>query len=156
MRFIEIMQSGVDPDDGVASAAERGSLAALEYEGADGEICIELTNDETIHEVNRDFRNVDRPTDVLSFPSVEGEALVFAPDGHLGDIMISLDTASRQAAELGHSLSREVMFLAIHGTLHILGYDHMRPEDECVMFEKQRRILALIENGPNNGQEDLD
>jgi probable rRNA maturation factor len=155
MSFIEIIQNGVEAEEETILAAQRGSLAALAFEGAEGEICIELTNDAVIHGINRDFRSVDRPTDVLSFPTCEGEELIAAPDGHLGDIMISLDTAARQAAELGHSLAREVMFLAIHGTLHILGYDHMKPEDETVMFEKQRQILKKTENEAILGEEQL-
>ncbi len=151
MSFIEIIQNGVEAEEETILAAQRGSLAALAFEGAEGEICIELTNDAVIHSINRDFRGVDRPTDVLSFPTCEGEELIAAPDGHL----ISLDTAARQAAELGHSLAREVMFLAIHGTLHILGYDHMKPDDEAVMFEKQRQILKKTENEAILGEEQL-
>ena len=142
---IEVLFNGVEADEGLQNAAGIGSYAALLYEKADGEICIELTNDEIIHQVNRDYRHVDRPTDVLSFPTFEGEELISAPDGHLGDIMISVETAKRQAFELGHSLEREVMFLAIHGTLHVLGYDHMEPEDEEIMTKKQRDILNELE-----------
>ena len=147
MREVEVLVNGIPDDEELREAARRGSLAALYYEGAEGEICIELTNDETIHALNRDYRGVDRPTDVLSFPSFEGEALISAPDGHLGDIMISVDTAARQARELLHSTAREVMFLAIHGTLHVLGYDHMDPSDEEIMTERQRDILKRIEEG---------
>ena len=143
----EVVYNGIEPVSGFEQAAVRGSLTALEYEEAKGDICIELTNDATIHEYNRDFRMVDRPTDVLSFPVCEGEELIFTPDGHLGDIMISVETAARQAAELGHSTEREIMFLAIHGTLHILGFDHMKPEDEEIMFAEQRRILSGITEG---------
>ncbi|MBQ1893222.1 MAG: rRNA maturation RNase YbeY, partial [Clostridia bacterium] len=124
--------------------ARLGSLAALEAEDAEGEISIVLTDDETIHGYNRDFRGVDRPTDVLSFPASEGEELIGIPDGHLGDIMISVETAERQAKELGHSTEREIAFLAVHGTLHVLGYDHMTPEDEEIMTARQREIIAGI------------
>ena len=145
MRDVEVLSSGIMPDETLSEAAKKGSLAALAFEEAEGGICIELTDDETIHTLNRDFRGVDRPTDVLSFPAFEGEELTAIPDGHLGDIMISVETAKRQAEEFGHSAEREVMFLAIHGTLHILGYDHMRPEDEEVMTFKQREILKTLE-----------
>lgn len=151
MRNVELIINGVEPQAGVEEAAISGSLAALEHECAEGEICIELTNDAEIHAVNRAFRGVDRPTDVLSFPAFEGEELISEPDGHIGDIMISLDTAARQAEELGHSLQREVKFLAIHGTLHILGYDHMCPEDEEVMTAKQRQIMKRTEESPFEG-----
>lgn len=145
MRSIEVLFSGIPEREEYESAVRCGSLAALRYEDAEGEICIELTDDDTIHSYNRDYRGVDRPTDVLSFPSFEGEELICTPDMHLGDIMISVDTAKRQAEELGHSAEREMTFLAIHGTLHVLGYDHMRPEDEEIMTEKQREILKSIQ-----------
>ena len=106
---------------------------------------IVLTNDETIHIYNREFRNVDRPTDVLSFPADEGDDLIAPPDGFLGDIMISVPTAIRQGAELGHSTERELAFLTVHGMLHLLGYDHMEPSDEEVMFARQREIMAMPE-----------
>ena len=144
MRTVETI-IGVPTVSGSAEEAARlGSLAALEAEDAEGEISIVLTDDETIHDYNRDFRGVDRPTDVLSFPASEGEELIGIPDGHLGDIMISVETAERQAKELGHSTEREIAFLAVHGTLHVLGYDHMTPEDEEIMTARQREIIAGI------------
>ncbi len=145
MRNAEVLFSGIDENELYSAAARRGALAALRHEEAEGEIGIELTNDAEIHVCNRDFRGVDRPTDVLSFPLSEGEQLIGVPDGHLGDIMISVETAAVQANELGHSVEREIMFLAIHGTLHILGYDHMEPEDEEIMTKKQRDILKELE-----------
>lgn len=148
MTNIEVLFNSVDETPKslqYAEAAKRGALAALRFEEADGEIGIELTTDEVIHACNLAYRHVDRPTDVLSFPLDEGEELIGIPDGHLGDIMISVETAARQAEELGHSVEREVLFLAIHGTLHILGYDHMVPEDEEIMLKKQREILKITE-----------
>ena len=145
MSAVEIVFSGVDENALYSAAAVRGALAALGFEQEQGEIGIELTDDETIHVYNREYRGVDRPTDVLSFPCFEGEQLIGIPDGHLGDIMISVETAARQAEELGHSTEREILFLAIHGTLHILGYDHMQPEDEEIMLAKQRQILKIAE-----------
>ncbi|MBR3382452.1 MAG: rRNA maturation RNase YbeY [Clostridia bacterium] len=144
MRSIETVLYGVDPSPELERAAEAGSLAALEAENAEGEICIGLTNDELIHEYNRDYRGVDRPTDVLSFPTSEGEQIAAIPDGHLGDILISVETAARQADSIGHSVGREVAFLAIHGTLHVLGYDHILPEDEEIMTAKQREIISKL------------
>ena len=144
MREVEVLSNGVKPLKRQLLAAELGSREALAHEGAEGSVCIELTNDELIHEANRDYRGVDRPTDVLSFPTSEGEQLIGIPDGHLGDIMISVETAERQAAELGHSTEREIAFLAIHGTLHILGYDHMLPEDEEIMTARQREIISRL------------
>ena len=151
MKNAEVLFKGIETNELYGDAAGKGAKAALEYENRDGEVCIELTNDELIHELNRDFRHVDRPTDVLSFPTDEGDDIIAEPDEHLGDIMISVETAERQAREIGHSTAREIMFLAIHGTLHIIGYDHMTPEDEEIMTKKQREILNFIE-----GKDDYD
>lgn len=121
--------------------------AVLEAESVIGRYpAVILTDDESIHICNRDFRSVDRPTDVLSFPADEGDALLTAPDGFLGDIMISVPTAERQAEELGHSAAREIAFLTVHGMLHLLGYDHIEPEDESIMLERQRIIISKIED----------
>ena len=115
----------------------------LEAEGACGRYaCVVLSNDETIHAYNRDYRSVDRPTDVLSFPADEGDDLLAPPDGFLGDIIISVPTAERQGMELGHSTEREIAFLTVHGMLHLLGYDHIEPEDEEIMRERQRKIMG--------------
>ena len=84
---------------------------------------------------------MDRPTDVLSFPSNEGDALSAVPDGFLGDIAISIDRAKAQAEEYGHSFERELSFLTVHGCLHILGYDHMNDEERQEMFALQDKIL---------------
>lgn len=141
-KYVEIVYHGVEPKESYLDAVARGVESTLREEGIEGEICVELTDDERIHMYNREFRSVDRPTDVLSFPVSEGDGIICPPDGHLGDMVISLDTASRQAAELAHSLERELMFLAVHGTLHILGYDHIKAEDEKVMLQKQRIIIG--------------
>ncbi|HHY67375.1 MAG TPA: rRNA maturation RNase YbeY, partial [Alicyclobacillus sp.] len=106
-----------------------------------------LVDDERIHELNRDYRGVDRPTDVLSFAMREGEGEpVQTEEGRelLGDIVISVETAERQANQYGHSLRRELAFLAVHGFLHLLGYDHQSPEQERVMFGKQEEVLSAL------------
>ena len=122
----------------------RAAQAALRHEGREGDITVLLMGDEAIHSMNRDYRGVDRPTDVLSFPAWEGEALAQIPDAYLGDIAISVDTAKRQAREYGHSLSRELSFLTVHGTLHLLGYDHMEEGERARMFALQNEILEGI------------
>lgn len=104
-----------------------------------------FVNDEEIHTMNRDFRGVDRPTDVITF-ALQDDMADFECENseisqELGDIFISVNTAKRQAEEYGHSLEREICFLFTHGLLHLLGYDHMNEEDEKVMFELQDRIL---------------
>ena len=93
-----------------------------------------LTQQE-IHQYNLAYRNVDRPTDVLSFPNDDIE------DDSLGDIFISIEQAKLQAEDYGHSFQREIGFLSVHGYLHLKGYDHHTPEEEKEMFELQEEIL---------------
>ncbi len=99
-----------------------------------------VTN-ETIHEINKTYRGVDRVTDVISFALEDGDDIKNNPIRVLGDIYIAIDVAYEQALEYGHSRVREVCFLATHGILHLLGYDHMNEEEEKVMFDKQKEIL---------------
>lgn len=129
---------------GLAAIIQRAAAAALAHEGRSGDMTFAVVDDEAIHALNRTYRHVDRPTDVLSFPAWEGEAMP-GGEGYLGDIAISLPTALRQAAQYGHSLEREIAFLALHGTLHLLGYDHMSPRDEREMFALQDAILKEME-----------
>ena len=132
-------------------AVELAANAALKHENAESRfLSVVLTTDENIHEYNREYRSVDRPTDVLSFPADEGDDLLAPPDGFLGDIMISIPRAREQAKALGHSTEREILFLTVHGVLHLLGYDHMRPEDEQIMLPVQRSIVEGIELSVKN------
>lgn len=113
-----------------------------------GEVSVSFVSDEEIHELNRDYRGVDRPTDVLSFALTEGEDFP-EPDGTenevmLGDIVISVPTAIRQASDYGHTVKREMGFLLVHGFLHLLGYDHQSQEDEQEMFGIQEEVLESI------------
>ena len=133
---------GLAVEETICRAAE----AALAYEKAAGAwLSVTVTGDEAIHALNRDFRGVDRPTDVLSFPMGEGEDIAAAPDGFLGDIVLSLPRAEAQAAEYGHSLLRELSFLTVHGTLHLLGYDHMEEKDKIVMRKLEEEILEAYD-----------
>lgn len=114
-----------------------------------GEVALTFVDDEQIHELNRTYRDVDRPTDVLSFPMLEeGETGInYEPDDEgvpvtlLGDIIISVDRAVEQSEQYGHSVEREIGFLFVHGFLHLLGYDHDSDEAERIMFSKQEEIL---------------
>lgn len=104
-----------------------------------------FVNDTMIHEINREYRHIDRPTDVISFALLDSED-VFETNGEeeeLGDIFINIDAAKRQAEEYGHSFDRELSFLFTHGLLHLLGYDHMC-EEEQIMFTLQDEILDEI------------
>lgn len=113
------------------------------------EVDITIVDDAEIHTLNRDYRNVDRSTDVLSFAldeeSEEEPEFVGGPEEHLlGDIVISAETAARQAEEFGHGLEREIVYLAVHGLLHLLGYDHMNDADKAVMRAKEEEALREI------------
>lgn len=120
---------------------------ALAAEGRpNGELTLVVTSDEEVAALNRQYRGVDGPTDVLSFPAQEPTpGFVSAPEmaDYLGDIIIALPYTRRQAAELGRSLRDELRLLAVHGALHLLGYDHAEPETEAVMWARQEAILTL-------------
>ena len=94
-----------------------------------------------IKEINRDYRKIDRETDVISFALEDSKDLEYEDFRLLGDIYISIDKAVSQSIEYNHSLLRELSFLSIHGLLHLLGYDHMKEEDEKIMFGKQEELL---------------
>ena len=108
-------------------------------------ISVSLVDNEFIHKMNKEYRGIDRPTDVISFAFLDNEdrASLYKSKEPvcLGDIYISVDKAKEQAIEYGHSLNRELSFLFVHGLLHLLGYDHMNKEDEEIMFKLQDEIL---------------
>ncbi|MCP3030351.1 rRNA maturation RNase YbeY [Halobacillus sp. A1] len=121
-------------------------FSAKKEEVAESEISISFVDNKEIQELNRNYRQIDSPTDVISFPMQElgdGEVEVQNEDLPvlLGDIVISVDKANEQAKEYDHSLEREFGFLALHGFLHLLGYDHKTEEDEKKMFARQEEIL---------------
>ena len=95
-----------------------------------------------IHALNNKFRNVDKVTDVLSFP--DGDVNPETNRRFMGDVLICRKVARQQAKEIGHSLKDEITFLQVHGTLHLFGYDHIDPDDEVKMFGLQRKIMALL------------
>ncbi|MDD2208885.1 MAG: rRNA maturation RNase YbeY [Bacilli bacterium] len=115
--------------------------------GDDVIVSVSFVDNEFIHQMNRDYRHIDRPTDVISFAFLDGEAnpLELLKDNKspvcLGDIYISIEKARQQADEYGHPLKRELQFLFVHGLLHLLGFDHMTEEDEKIMFALQDEIL---------------
>lgn len=127
-------------------------------------VCLVFTDDGSIRALNKERRSIDSITDVLSFPMWDfcapceaGEELVEDEDGTvcLGDIVISFDTAKRQARQYGHSLLRECAFLAVHSLLHLVGYDHIDDGDRVIMEKKQREIMKLI-NIPRDGEKPND
>lgn len=116
--------------------------AALVHENVKNAIfSVVFVDDEEIHKMNREYRGVDRVTDVISFALEDNEDIVYNDLRMLGDIFICIPQMKRQATEYGHSEKRELAFLAVHGILHLLGYDHMNEEDEHVMFALQELIL---------------
>lgn len=126
----------------------------------DAEIDVTIVDDEAIHEINRDYRGIDRPTDVISFAldddledSDEPE-LIGGPEEHLlGDIIISAETAQRQGEEFGHGLEREILYLGVHSLLHLLGYDHIDPEDKKLMRQKEEEALRVLGIAEENFEE---
>ena len=110
-------------------------------------VSVSFVDNKYIHKINKKYRGIDRPTDVISFAFVDAEGnydKILSSPGVvvLGDIYISIDKAKEQAEEYGHSLHRELSFLFVHGLLHLLGFDHMKEEDEKIMFNLQDEILS--------------
>lgn len=105
---------------------------------------VTIVDNKTIHKINKEYRNIDRPTDVISFAFLDEESERNLKGGpiSLGQIIISYEKAEGQAKEYGHSLEREMCFLFVHGMLHLLGFDHMEEKDEKIMFSLQDKILG--------------
>jgi len=152
--WINEQQKMAVPEQWISRLEQLLQLAGAVEGLTEGEVVVTFVDDEGIHGLNRDYRGIDRPTDVLSFAMQEdGEDepdIVFEvehedePDpmsGMLGDIIISVETALRQSEEYGHSLEREIGFLFVHGFLHLLGYDHQDEQAEAAMTAKQEAVL---------------
>lgn len=151
-----IFEAEVDVTDGMETLLNHVITAALDAEQVDVpcEVNVLVTDDAAIHEINLDMRNVDRPTDVLSFPMFElapgeqpGEEDADPDTGlvPLGDMVLSLERATAQAEEFGHSVEREVSYLAVHSVLHLLGYDHMdEGEMKAQMRGREEAILGTL------------
>ena len=132
-------------------------MATLDYENCpyEAEVSVTVVDDKEIQEINKTYRNIDKATDVLSFPMYQYEKAAdfdnlddsaFNPESGellLGDIVISAEKVTAQAKEYGHSKEREFAFLLVHSMLHLLGYDHMEEEERLVMESKQKEILEL-------------
>ncbi len=138
--------SGLDFE--LESLINKVVMTSLNYEKftTNVEVSVSIVNNETIKDLNYQYRNKDYVTDVLSFPLIDNFDMKFSEEQiiALGDIVISLDKAKEQAKEYGHSVEREVGFLVAHSMLHLLGYDHMVEDEEKIMFEKQEDILNTI------------
>lgn len=100
-----------------------------------------LVDDKKIQQINKEYRNLDKVTDVISFALMDNDKKINSNVKVLGDIFISIPKMKSQASEYGHSETREFAFLIVHGMLHLLGYDHIKKEDEIIMFAKQEEVL---------------
>ena len=129
-------------------------VAELEALSPQTEVDITLVDDAAIHELNRTYRGIDRPTDVLSFALDEGEEEPEVDDDEiehlLGDVIISAPTAVRQGEEYGHGLELEMTYLAVHGMLHLLGYDHMEEKDKLIMRKREEEVLRRLDLAEEN------
>lgn len=151
--MVEISYNGIESEANEEEIINKVVKTVLELEGIkrDLEIYITLTNNEEIHKINKEYREVDRPTDVLSFPMYEREEIETLRDVKtdemeeiLGDIIISIPKIKEQAIEYGHSYERELAYLTTHGMLHLLGYDHMIEEEKTIMREHEEKVLEKL------------
>ena len=147
---IENKQKTVKVPTGVRLLIRRCCHAVLELEGFEGsaEVDVSLVDNEQIHAINLEQRQIDAPTDVLSFPLGEDGVYDQNPATGaymLGDIVISLERAQAQAEEYGHTLQREVGFLTVHSTLHLLGFDHMEEPYTSVMRGREKEIMDIMD-----------
>jgi probable rRNA maturation factor len=154
--YIENQQGKVAAGEELYKLIEDTVLTCLKHENFNYncEIYIMLTDNDNIQKLNKEFRDIDSPTDVLSFPlinMVEGDITSLEGDINLdenalmlGDIVISLETANKQAIEYEHSLERELTFLTSHGIYHLLGYDHQDFDSEMKMITKQEEVLKIL------------
>lgn len=142
---IEIQQSA-KMFRSIITALRSVITVTLRHEGVKppASVTILLTDDEKLRQLNQEFRGIDEPTDVLSFPAEKLPPEVMDDDPYLGDIAISVPMATRQAKQGGHSLKAELQLLTVHGTLHLLGYDHEEPEGKRLMWYAQNSILAQV------------
>ena len=150
---LENDQEKIELADAVLERLQQGlqAVARLNELEEEAEVDVTIVDDEEIHALNRAYRGMDKPTDVLSF-ALDEEAedsdepeLIGGPEEHLyGDIIISAETALRQAEEYGHGLEREMTYLAVHGMFHLLGYDHEEGLDSVRMREKEETVLSSL------------
>jgi len=147
---ISVKQKHIKLPAGTKLLIRKSCVATLEFENFEGsaEIDVSIVSDETIKEMNAQFRNIDSSTDVLSFPLGENGEYDINPETGakmLGDVVISADTAVAQAELYGHGLEREIAFLTVHSVLHLLGYDHVNGGlEKTVMREKEEAVLDAL------------
>jgi probable rRNA maturation factor len=147
----------IEADDPFVDAIDLENLrsaviATLEHAGIeDAAITVVITDDASVQTLNQQYRNIDAPTDVLSFSAQEGDTLIDLPPelaeemgNYVGDLIIAYPYTAAQAARYGHTIAAELRLLVVHGTLHLLGHDHETPERQQAMWEAQRLVLAQL------------
>jgi len=150
--YFDQMEDGEDPSAEYGETMERALSLILESEGIDedgAEVSVSFVSSENIRELNRDYRDVDSVTDVLSFPQFETvDELIEAEEdtgvAELGDVVICMDRAKSQAEEFGHPLKREVIYLFVHSILHLLGYDHMEEDEKKIMRAREEETMEKL------------
>ena len=136
------VESSIKPQPIKSKILKDAAQAALNHQAANGDIVILLTDDKKLHQLNREFLGIDRPTDVLSFPASETDPET--GDRYLGDIIISIERAQEQAHAAKHPLEAEAQLLIVHGILHLLGYDHANAKEKTKMWKVQGEILESL------------
>lgn len=143
------LEEGQVMEESLLKKMEEAAGILFEQEGVDGEraeISLTLVSLEEIRELNRDYRDVDRETDVLSFPQFESvEDMPEFGELCLGDVVICLDKVEEQAKEFGHSFERELIYLFVHSLLHLLGYDHMEEDEKKEMRQREEAVMTAID-----------
>ena len=150
----EIIYKDIKPQEEYQKTIEKVITECYKQENIENTkliVTITLTTPENIQEINKEYRNIDRTTDVLSFPMFEKQELEekikkqeFQYTDILGDIIISIDKVREQAKEYGHSFERELSYMLVHGFYHLMGYDHIEKEDKKKMREKEEKILDIL------------
>ena len=150
-KFVEIEYDGVEENEGWEELIDRVITKCFEIEEIQNYklyICITLTTPEKIHDLNKKFRNVDKETDVLSFPMFEKWEIADLEkndyEESLGDIVISTDQVKKQSEEYGHSFERELSYMVVHGFYHLMGEDHIEEEDKIQMRKKEENVLEKL------------
>ena len=151
----EIVYDGIDEKEEYKNVIEKVLSQCFKEEKLENSklcITVTLTTPETIQEINKRYRNIDRATDVLSFPMFEKDELDskiqendFENEDILGDIVVSVEKVNEQAIEYGHSFERELSYMIVHGFYHLMGYDHIEEDDKKIMREKEENILRKLD-----------
>mgnify|MGYP005768991457 FL=1 len=151
----EIVYDGIDEKEEYKNVIEKVLSQCFKEEKLENSklcVTVTLTTPKTIQEINKQYRNIDRATDVLSFPMFEKDELDkkiqendFENEDILGDIVVSVEKVKEQAIEYGHSFERELSYMIVHGFYHLMGYDHIEEDDKKIMREKEENILRKLD-----------